>query len=485
MGLFGKKPPKIDEGEKYYRMALDCLSAGDKAAGLSYLQKGVELGNRHAMARLGRHYWENFPNNADRLKEAASLMEKAEQAGALLDNDILADIYDKLGRQREATERYIAAAGQGSAKGIFQAAYRLSHGVGTETNYREAARWYEKAAQAGDAGAMNNLANMYLAGRGVEKDPSRARELYLKAAELGDSSASGNIALGYLEGTAPWPQDDRLAQEYSRKDGGNAGLYVYAILLSTGRGGLKADPVQAMQIMQDLAKRDYKRALDTGLGVCRAARDSYIRGLVKEATDMLEADPEGGRKKLEKIQEMGFSLAVQDGMAAYRKIKARQYDQEYLKAKAAGDTFTVRLMADRGSPLACRERLEEFFRDMESQRPGWSQTLGRNIKYCDTCIDITGEAEYTEMRDRILAAACQEAQRMMEQGSAWAAYTLLVQVEDCRNTDCVRMQVKAARELGDSQSLERSLRVLLLCRGISQEEETAARREYTAIGMKK
>ena len=59
MGLFGKKRPKVDEGERCYIRALDSFAIGDTGRALEYLNKSVELKNRHGMSRLARYYFEN------------------------------------------------------------------------------------------------------------------------------------------------------------------------------------------------------------------------------------------------------------------------------------------------------------------------------------------------------------------------------------------------------------------------------------------
>ena len=483
MGLFGKKRPKVDEGERCYMRALDSFAIGDTGRALEYLNKSVELKNRHGMSRLARYYFENYPDDANKLLTAAQLMEQAEAAGAMVDNYDLGRLYDKLERPQEAFQRYLAAAKSGEKESVFQVAYRYAYGKGVERDYKEAANWYEKAVELDVPGAYNNLANLYNSGRGVEKDQRRAMELYIKAAELDGQNTPGNLALGYFKGEEPWPQDDELALKYANMGDTQSCRYVYAMLLCAGRGGFEEDPINATEIMQELSRDGYKLAQDKGLGFCLDRRTAYVRGLVSEAMSIMEEDPEDARKKLEEIKEMGFSVAVRDGMAAYRKIKSREYDKEYLKAKEEGDTFTVRRMADRGSALACQELLEAFLKNMEQKRPGWSQSVGRGLKYCDTCLDITGEERYSEIRGRILSEIAQEAEKLMESGSPWAAYSMLAQVESYNNVQCLRLQVKAAREMGDKAKLADSLESLVDCSDASQDERQKAHAEFVQVKL--
>ena len=96
MGLFGlgKKDPAA-EGDRWYEKS---LRSGDRE--LEYLHKSVSLGSKKGMMGLARFYLKYAADDAEKMQQAASLMERAEAAGAPPDDVTLGHIYDILGRKR-------------------------------------------------------------------------------------------------------------------------------------------------------------------------------------------------------------------------------------------------------------------------------------------------------------------------------------------------------------------------------------------------
>ena len=78
MGLFGlgKKDPAA-EGDRWYEKS---LRSGDRE--LEYLHKSVSLGSKKGMMGLARFYLKYAADDAEKMQQAASLMERAEAAGA-------------------------------------------------------------------------------------------------------------------------------------------------------------------------------------------------------------------------------------------------------------------------------------------------------------------------------------------------------------------------------------------------------------------
>ena len=120
MGLFGKKRPKVDEGEQCYMRALNSFAIGDTGRALEYLNKSVELKNRHGMSRLARYYFENYPDDANKLLTAAQLMEQAEAAVEQRHDALYADAEAGL---KDKQEGYLAQLGGGTSGGSYQAAF--------------------------------------------------------------------------------------------------------------------------------------------------------------------------------------------------------------------------------------------------------------------------------------------------------------------------------------------------------------------------
>ena len=77
----------------------------------------------------------------------------------------------------------------------------------------------------------------------------------------------------------------------------------------------------------------------------------------------------------------------------------------------------------------------------------------------------------------------QEAEKLMESGSPWAAYSMLAQVESYNNVQCLRLQVKAAREMGDKAKLADSLESLVDCSDASQDERQKAHAEFVQVKL--
>ena len=153
MGLFGlgKKDPAA-EGDRWYEKS---LRSGDRE--LEFLRKSVSLGSKKGMMGLARFYLKHADDDAGKMREAASLMERAEAAGAPPDDVTLGHIYDILGRKEEAAERCRRGAAQGDGWCQYMTGRNYDAGGLFEEDADKARALYEKAAEQNVAGAFGAL----------------------------------------------------------------------------------------------------------------------------------------------------------------------------------------------------------------------------------------------------------------------------------------------------------------------------------------
>ena len=133
-------------------------SEKNEAKARSWLQRGAELGDVHAMATLGLVY-SREPDRADDAL-AYGLFVKAADEDAVAMNSL--GYFYETGRQ-------------------------------VAQDYAAARSWYERAAARGSTVALRNLGSLYERGAGVSKDLATAKSLYEKAAAAGDEQSKTRL----------------------------------------------------------------------------------------------------------------------------------------------------------------------------------------------------------------------------------------------------------------------------------------------------
>lgn len=495
MGLFRrKKPTKEDEGWKYYKMALDEKGCNTRLE-LEYTQKAIELGERHAMCHLASYYLDHCPTDKEKVREATQLMEQAESMGALLECRRIGYAYALQGLYDKAFPRYLKGAEEGDSFCQFCTGLYYKNGQGVEQDYAKAIYWYEKAVENKEVLAFNNLGLMYKDGLGVEKDNAKALELLKMGSELGNHTPSGNLAFDYYKGEDPCPQDYEKARHYaelglSQSKGKNKNCrYVLAMLECDGLAGIPCNPCSAYDKVQQLAREEYKPALDGGVGYCLIKRSDWVKARRQEARNMMADRPEEAIAILQELRDLGF-WQVEKDIEAYENMKAREraleQDDMYKKALEANDVNAIRQAAEHGSPLACADMLDRYMKDLEQSggKPGWEREIGRYFRYCNTCTEILGEQRFTDIRERLSQWVLEHCQELLDMEDAWSAYMLLSQLDQHSSADLMRLRVKAARALDDPELLMRSLKALSLCQDAGEDERREADSELTTLKMK-
>jgi tetratricopeptide (TPR) repeat protein len=133
-------------------------SEKNEAKARSWLQRGAELGDVHAMATLGLVY-SLEPDRADDAL-AYGLFVKAADEDAVAMNSL---------------------------------GYFYENGRQVAQDYVAARSWYERAAARGSTVALRNLGSLYERGAGVSKDLATAKALYEKAAAAGDEQSKTRL----------------------------------------------------------------------------------------------------------------------------------------------------------------------------------------------------------------------------------------------------------------------------------------------------
>ena len=221
-----------------------CYEKQDYLQAFKYYTQAAQMGNVHALTRLGHCYEMGLGVEKDMSKAIKAYREAAEQDDAeglfnlgycyLLGKGIeansnvalryihkAADLGNTdamcclgqchcegmLGWSTGIREDFVEAvkwfkkAAEGDhpkAMYLLGSAYKFGHGVSVD--YEKAAYWFEEAAELGNHDTMYSLANCYRKGDGVPTDITEAAYWYEKAAELGNRDAMFNIAVCYYKG---------------------------------------------------------------------------------------------------------------------------------------------------------------------------------------------------------------------------------------------------------------------------------------------
>ena len=138
-----------------------------RRAGVEYVRREAELGDREAQCALGGMYA----------------------------NSKLVPHDDEL-----ASQWFLKAAKGGDGVAQYFIGCRYEQGLGVPVDLAQAARWYQVAANNGIAPALCNLAEKYEHGKGVPQDLARAFKMYRTAAESRVVAAMAGLAGMYRDG---------------------------------------------------------------------------------------------------------------------------------------------------------------------------------------------------------------------------------------------------------------------------------------------
>ncbi len=123
---------------------------------------------------------------------------------------MLASLYQKDKKPKEARNLYYRSAQQGHVGAQYNLGLMHHRGWGGDINYEEARKWFTPAAENGDANAQFMLGYIYHQGRGVKQDFQQARKWYTLAANQGHVHAQNNLGMMNKDGHGS-TQDDQEA----------------------------------------------------------------------------------------------------------------------------------------------------------------------------------------------------------------------------------------------------------------------------------
>ncbi len=212
-----------------------------------------------------------------------------------VDPDALLAQADELLRSNRAEQQAQAlpllrrAAEAGQTEAAFRLGFCYANGIGTQPQADEARKWLSMAAEKNHPSA---LAHLGLLCDKLSKDETVAAEAlgyYRRAAELGQVEAQ--VILAYK--LAAQPESQAEALEWLRKAAAqknDRALCALGVFTLEGRGGLKADPVEAYRLFEQAAE------LGSADGLCNQAY-CLERGLG------VKADPEKAVELYTKLLE--------------------------------------------------------------------------------------------------------------------------------------------------------------------------------------
>lgn len=136
--------------------------------------------------------------------------------------------------------------------------------MGVEKDPAKAAEWMERAIAAGNRDAMNRL-GLYLIGflEGMPKDKKAGVKLLKQAAEKGQVAATWVLGKCYMEGIGVWTNYKKARKYFIQAAGkGSEDAVVDLARLYHSGKGVKEDPDMAIRIVDKVANKKNKRAME-------------------------------------------------------------------------------------------------------------------------------------------------------------------------------------------------------------------------------
>lgn len=156
------------------------------------------------------------------------------------------------------------------------------------------AAWIQKAADMGLTEAQAIYGQMLLDGAGIGRDPVQALSWFKRAAHADHLMSINMVGRCYENGWGV-PRDEVVAAYWFRlaaDRGLDWGMYNYAHMLNSGRGGVASDPAAALAL--------YRRAADMG-----HAKSHGMVGRFYEEGRAVEPDPEHAFDRYRRSAEGG------------------------------------------------------------------------------------------------------------------------------------------------------------------------------------
>jgi hypothetical protein len=212
---------------------------------LNTYEKAAKGGNIPAKADLGGLLLQNFPQDADKVKQGVEYIKEAEAKDNASARRLLAQLtlsgVPSAGIKQDTTAA-LALLEKGSAAKDGQSTYNLAQiyatgikqqqqdGSTTELMKPDEAKartYLEKASDQEFAAAMNDMATLYFVGEGKEakgKDPKKGLDMFNKAAEKGSAAAHRLLGQIYENGLGEQTKDlDKALTHYITAARGNDG----------------------------------------------------------------------------------------------------------------------------------------------------------------------------------------------------------------------------------------------------------------------
>ena len=153
-------------------------------------------------------------------------------------------------------------------KGVPMAQYDLgvcyNSGLGVEENPQTAAQWFFKAAQLADGDAQFALGRLYLVGRGVPKTEDAARKWFEVAAQHGHAASQNQMGYLYLHGIGGIKKNPIMAMQWwleSAENGFPEAMFNLALWYAKGEC-LEPDEQTAMNWLRKAADAGFPPAVD-------------------------------------------------------------------------------------------------------------------------------------------------------------------------------------------------------------------------------
>ncbi len=170
-------------------------------------------------------------------------------------------------------ESIVAMAQKGIAAAQYDLGVCYNYGLGIDENPALAAQWFFKAAQQADGDAQFALGRLYLEGRGVPQTDDAARKWFEVAAQHGHPAAQNQMGYFYLNGTGGVKKNPVLAMQWwleAAQNGFPEAMFNLALWYAKGES-FEPDDTSALEWMQKAADVGFKPAIDflNKLGVAR------------------------------------------------------------------------------------------------------------------------------------------------------------------------------------------------------------------------
>ena len=306
---------------------------------IAFYKAAADKGQVAAMSELGQIMLQAYSQDADKVAEAVTLIQKAEAGNDSAARRLLANLHlNGVGKLERSAEKARDLLAKGSESGDGEATFMLYqlYTAGVDGSIlkddKKALEYLKKSAEEqGSAAAMSALAARLFNGDQpteggaalVEKNPEKAIEMFTKSAEKGNAAANRLLGQIFEEGLGGQKKDLKKALEfYSKGASGRDAEALFRLGVASEQGWMNPEtkdvlvqpnPKNALDLFRLSAQNGDPRAL-------------FNVGVYYEQGNVVDKDVEKSFALFKRAAESGVAPAMHKVGLAYQNGQGVQQD---------------------------------------------------------------------------------------------------------------------------------------------------------------